>query len=280
MQIRFTKMEGTGNDFVVIDAREQPIQLNGAQIQHLANRRLGIGCDQLLMVLPPNDPNNSLAYRIFNADGQEVQQCGNGARALGAFAANASSSGQDSGADEIRMESMAGLILAKVVGKDLVSVNMGTPDFTPSALPFAAQAQASEYVLDVEGQCIEFGAVSMGNPHAVIPVNNIDTAPVESWGKLLQAHSAFPESVNVGFMQILNTKEMRLRVYERGVGETLACGTGACAAAAVAQNLGLIGSKVQIHARGGILLVSWDADGQNVWLTGTCKRVFEGNITL
>jgi len=276
MNIQFTKMEGAGNDFIVLDARHEPIELQPALIQRLADRRIGIGCDQVLVVQSPRNADNTLAYRIFNADGQEVQQCGNGARALGAYAA--STFAHDS--TEIRMESMVGLIVAKLVDENHVSVNMGEPNFSPASLPFNAPTQASEYVLDIEGHCIEFGAVSMGNPHVVIPVNNVDSAPVELWGQLLQSHAAFPESVNVGFMQILNSKEMRLRVYERGVGETLACGTGACAAAAVAQNLGLVGSRVQIHARGGNLLVSWDVDGQNVWLTGACNRVFEGTINI
>ncbi len=275
MNLRFTKMEGAGNDFVVIDTREQAFELTCEQIQFLSDRRLGVGCDQLLIISAPAHKDNVISYRIFNADGQEVQQCGNGARALGAFV------GREHPADTlIGMESMSGVIYAQLLPDGAVSVNMGVPRFEPESLPFTAPAQATVYVLDIGPQCIEFGAVSMGNPHAVIPVANVDTANVGLHGKAFQEHSAFPESVNVGFMQMINKQEMKLRVFERGVGETLACGTGACAAAAVAQTLGIAGTKVMIHVRGGDLLVSWPGDGQNAWLSGACNLVFEGTITL
>ncbi len=275
MNLRFTKMEGTGNDFVVIDTRHQSVELDSEHIQFLADRRLGVGCDQVLVISAPAQQENAISYRIYNADGQEVQQCGNGARALGAYI------GRDFDADtQIGMESMAGVVYAQLLPDGAVSVNMGVPQFDPEALPFTAPARATEYVLDIGPQCIEFGAVSMGNPHAVIPVDNVDTADVAGLGKAFQEHSAFPESVNVGFMQVLNKQAMKLRVFERGVGETLACGTGACAAAAVAQTLGLAGHKVMIHAPGGDLLVSWPGDGQNAWLSGACNLVFEGKISL
>ncbi len=268
-------MEGTGNDFVVIDTRQQPLSLSTQDIRFLADRRLGVGCDQLLVIAPPVDSANAISYRIFNADGQEVQQCGNGARALGAFVG-----GEHAPDTLIGMESMSGVIYAHLLPDGAVSVNMGIPRFEPDALPFIAPARATEYILDIGPQPVEFGAVSMGNPHVVIPVDDVDTADVATLGNAFQTHAAFPESVNVGFMQVLNRQEMRLRVYERGVGETLACGTGACAAAAVGQTLGMTGNKVMIHAPGGDLLVSWPGDGQNAWLSGACNRVFEGKITL
>lgn len=275
MQLSFTKMEGTGNDFVVIDTRKQPVELSTGHVQFLADRRRGIGCDQLLIIAPPGNRENAISYRIFNADGQEVQQCGNGARALAAYI------GHEHPVDtHIGMESMSGVVYAHLLPEGAVSVNMGVPRFEPEALPFNAPAQATEYVLDIGPQSIEFGAVSMGNPHVVIPVDSVDDTDVAGLGQAFQTHAAFPESVNVGFMQVLNRQEMRLRVYERGVGETLACGTGACAAAAVAQTLGMTGNKVMIHAPGGDLLVSWPGDGQNAWLSGACNRVFEGTITL
>jgi len=275
MKLRFTKMEGTGNDFVVVDTRQQNITLSFDQIRFLSDRRLGIGCDQLLVVSAPKQSENAISYRIFNADGHEVQQCGNGARALGAYV------GREHPVDTpIGMESMAGVVYAQLLPDGAVSVNMGVPRFEPQSLPFTAPAMASQYVLDVGPQCIEFGAVSMGNPHAVVPVDNVDTAEVVALGTAFQQHSAFPESVNVGFMQVVNKQTMKLRVFERGVGETLACGTGACAAAAVAQTLGIGGTKMMVHAPGGDLLVSWPGDGQNAWLSGACNLVFEGNINL
>lgn len=268
-------MEGAGNDFVVIDTRQQPVALTTEQVRFLADRRRGIGCDQLLVIAPPEHRDNAISYRIFNADGQEVQQCGNGARALGAFV------GREHPIDtHIGMESPSGVVYAHLLPDGAVSVNMGIPEFEPESLPFTAPARATEYVLDIGPQCVEFGAVSMGNPHAVIPVENVDEADVVGLGRAFQTHAAFPESVNVGFMQVLNKQEMRLRVFERGVGETLACGTGACAAAAVAHTLGMTGTKVMIHAPGGDLLVSWAGDGQNAWLSGACNQVFEGKITL
>ncbi|MFK8030178.1 MAG: diaminopimelate epimerase [Gammaproteobacteria bacterium] len=275
MKLKFTKMEGTGNDFVVIDTREQAIKLNVENIRFLADRRLGIGCDQLLVVALPKNADNAISYRIYNADGQEVQQCGNGARALGAYI------GREHPLDtRIGMESMSGVVYARALPDGAVSVNMGVPSFEPALLPFTAPALATEYVLDIGPQSIAFGAVSMGNPHAVIPVNNVDEADVNGLGAAFQAHPAFPESVNVGFMQILNRQEMKLRVFERGVGETLACGTGACAAAAIAQSLGMTDSKVMIHAPGGDLLVSWAGEGQNAYLSGACNLVYEGTIIL
>lgn len=275
MPLQFTKMEGTGNDFVVIDAREHPIALSPTQIRQLSARKTGIGCDQLLLIERAASRDNTLSYRIYNADGQEVQQCGNGARALAAYAGACLPAGA-----AIRMESLGGLVQAHILDDGQVRVNMGTPDFTPSALPFTVLAQATEYVLDIGAHCVEFGAVSIGNPHVVIPVGDVDTAPVNEIGPMLQQHAAFPESVNVGFAQIVSTDTLRLRVYERGVGETLACGTGACAAAAVAQQLGLVGQQVKIVARGGELLVTWAGDGQNIWLSGPCNRVYEGLIDL
>ncbi|MGB5347564.1 MAG: diaminopimelate epimerase [Woeseia sp.] len=273
MHLQFTKMEGTGNDFIVLDARRAPIDLRASQIAALADRRTGIGFDQLLMIEPPRDPAHAIAYRIYNADGGEVQQCGNGARALAAWVSHT-----DGKQNELYMESASGLVTARIQPDVMVSVDMGIPDFDPQALPFLAPARAREYVLDINARSIEFGAVSMGNPHAVVPVDDLDQVDVAQIGAGMQQHPAFPESVNVGFMQVLSNTEMRLRVFERGVGETLACGTGACAAMAVAQTLGLVGPEVLIRARGGELLVTWAGDGQNTWLTGPCTRVFEGNI--
>lgn len=268
-------MEGTGNDFVVIDTRHQSVSLTTEHIRFLADRRIGIGCDQLLVIAAPEQSDHQIAYRIFNADGQEVQQCGNGARALGAYV------GLEHPVDTpIYMESMSGVIVAQLLPDGAVSVNMGTPRFEPAVLPFLAPAQATEYVLDVGPQSVEFGAVSMGNPHAVIPVDKVDDADVAGIGQALQSHPSFPESVNVGFMQVLSKQAIKLRVYERGVGETLACGTGACAAVAVSHTLGKTSGKVMVHAPGGDLLVSWAGDGQNAWLSGACNRVFEGTITL
>ncbi len=276
MRVFFTKMHGLGNDFVVIDARSQPLDISAALARHLADRRRGIGCDQVLLVSRPGEGSAAdIVYRIFNASGGEVQQCGNGARALALFV-------RAEGAEDriLRMESPAGLVEARFHDDGEVSVNMGAPQFAPAALPFAAPAQASHYEREVDGETIRFGAVSMGNPHIVIPVDDVAGAPVDRIGPLMQTHADFPDGVNVGFVQVLDRSEVRLRVWERGVGETLACGTGACAAAAVCFDQGLTSRTVRLHLPGGELMVDLAPDDSGAWLKGAAAIAFEGNIVI
>jgi diaminopimelate epimerase len=276
MKLKFTKMQGAGNDFVVLDGVRQEIDLTPAQYQVLADRHFGIGCDQILLVEPATWPDCDFRYRIFNADGGEVQQCGNGARCFVRFANEQGLTPKR----EIRVETAAGVIVPRLEDDGRVSVDMGPPRFVPSEIPFVAVEQALTYVIDVDGEPIEISALSMGNPHAVRVVCNVDSAPVQELGAKIEQHPSFPERVNVGFMQVLHRREIRLRVLERGSGETLACGTGACAAVVAGITRDLLDATVMVHARGGELSIHWAGPGHNVFLTGPAVTVFQGEIEL
>jgi diaminopimelate epimerase len=276
MKLRFTKMQGAGNDFVVIDATKNPVHLSHAQIQHIANRYFGIGCDQLLMVESTDTPGVDFRYRIFNADGGEVEQCGNGARCFVRFVVD---KGLTSKRD-IRVETASGIITLMLQDDGQVTVNMGAPRFTPAQIPFEAEQQAVSYELPLADETITISAVSMGNPHAVMLVDNVHTAEVASLGPQIESHARFPQRVNAGFMQVLNEHEINLRVYERGSGETLACGTGACAAAVSGIQLGTLHSPVKVHTRGGILTIQWAGGETPVLMTGPADIVFDGEIDI
>ncbi len=276
MRYAFTKMHGLGNDFVVLDAFTQPLQLTPEQFRFLGDRHFGIGCDQILLVEPPNQPETDFNYRIFNADGDEVEQCGNGARCFARYVHDKGLSDKS----EITVGTNAGIIKLHLESDGQIRVNMGRPVLAPAEIPFIADTEAPEYPVDVEGEIIHLGAVSMGNPHAVIVVENIETAPVEQAGKALQQHTRFPKRVNVGFMQIISRDEIRLRVFERGVGETLACGTGACAAAVSGQLRGLLNKRVRVSLPGGALVIEWPNRDAPVLMYGPAITVFEGSIEL
>ena len=276
MQLNFTKMHGLGNDFVVIDAINQPITFTPKQVRALATRRFGIGCDQLLLVEHSHSRGVDFRYRIFNADGSEVQQCGNGARCFARFVREKGLTEKD----EIVVETASGIITLYIEADEMVRVNMGVPNFDPASLPFSAPSVSPTYELELDGDVQPIGAVSMGNPHAVLEVADIDTAPVESLGPRLESHPLFPERVNVGFMQLLNKTQIRLRVYERGAAETLACGTGACAAVAVGHRWGLLADEVTVSLPGGELLIRWAGEGEPLWMIGPATTVFEGSIEL
>ncbi|MBK1694643.1 diaminopimelate epimerase [Chromatium weissei] len=276
MKLKFTKMHGLGNDFIVFDAVRQHVDLNTATIRRLANRRFGIGCDQILLVEAPRVPDTDFHYRIFNADGSEVEQCGNGARCFARFVHEQGLSTQD----EIRVSTAAGVIRLALLPNALVRVNMGTPVLEPALIPFIAEQQQPLYPLEVDGETLQLGAVSMGNPHAVLLVDDVDTAPVARLGSLIESHSRFPQRVNVGFMQIINAQQIRLRVYERGTGETLACGTGACAAVVSGWLRKLLAPRVRVNLPGGELLIEWCGPPQTVWMTGPATSVFQGEIDL
>lgn len=273
MNINFTKMHGLGNDFMVIDGINQSIDLSPAQIRQWSDRRFGIGFDQLLLVEKPQTDQAEFLYRIYNADGSEVEQCGNGARCFARFVVDKGLTSSS----VIPVETSSGLIKLKLTA-GLVEVDMGAPVFKPAALPFIVDVEASEYMLDVDGQRVEFGAVSMGNPHAVIRVDNVDTAAVETLGPLMESHDRFPNRVNVGFMQVVDRGHIRLRVYERGAGETLACGTGACAAVVSGIQRGWLDNQVEVSLAGGDLTISWQGDDQPVFMTGPATTVYEGQI--
>lgn len=276
MKIKFTKMQGVGNDFVVIDAVRQTISLSPQQIRFLADRHFGVGCDQLLLVEKPTIPDVDFRYRIFNADGGEVEQCGNGARCFVRFVHDQ----QLTTKNEILVETARGIIRPKLENDGQVTVDMGAPRFTPVDIPFVATQQALTHNLTVGTTEVIIGAVSMGNPHAVQIVDDVDSAPVAEQGPLIEHHSRFPQRVNAGFMQIVDAHRIRLRVYERGTGETLACGTGACAAAVTGIQLGKLASPVTVAMRGGELTIRWSGDSNPVLMTGPAVTVFEGEITL
>lgn len=273
MIIQFTKMHGLGNDFVVIDAISQQIDLTVSQIKALADRHFGIGCDQLLLVEKASDPRAEFRYRIFNADGGEVEQCGNGARCFAIFVRQQGLTSNT----RIPVETAGGLIQL-IVEQEQVTVDMGVPDFEPTSLPFLVNNRAETYNLMVNGAEYAIGAVSMGNPHAVIQVDDLDSVNVGSIGAAIESHQQFPKRVNVGFVQVINRHEIRLRVYERGAGETLACGTGACAAVAVLNMLGEVDEDVTVNLSGGALQINWSGEGQNLLMTGPATSVFQGQI--
>jgi diaminopimelate epimerase len=274
MLIKFTKMHGLGNDFVVIDGVRQHINLTTEAIKKLANRNLGIGCDQVLLIEPPSDKNIDFNYRIFNCDGSEVEQCGNGARCMGRYIADQ----QLSGKKTVLLQTKNRVMEVTIKPKNLVTANMGAPIFTPKEIPFNSQQQDKLYSIEAGSQNFEIAALSVGNPHAVLQVDDIDTAAVEDIGPLIQANKQFPESVNVGFMQIIDRQNIRLRVYERGVGETQACGSGACAAAVAAIQQDLVDSKVKLKLLGGELSVEWLGEGEPILMTGPAETVFHGKI--
>ena len=266
-------MHGLGNDFAVFDAPDSS-PLDGTVLRGLADRHTGIGFDQALVLESPRRADTAVFYRIFNADGVEVEQCGNGARCIAALLAARGLA--RSGA--VTMDSPAGLIRARILQDGLVSVDMGPVRFDPRSLPFESQAEAERYPLEVAGGTVEIGAVSIGNPHAVLAVDSVATAAVERLGPAIERHPRFPRRVNAGFMQVVDRSHIRLRVYERGAGETLACGTGACAAVAVGRRWGELDREVHVSVRGGELRVNWDGPGEHIWLTGPATVSFAGHV--
>lgn len=274
MLLRFVKMHGLGNDFAVFDAVRQRVDLDADAIRRLADRRFGVGCDQVLLVEPARLPGTDFHYRIFNADGSEVEQCGNGARCFARFVRDEGLTDRT----EIPVGTAAGAIRLFVEPDGQVRVDMGAPILEPARIPFLADAEAPTYELDVDGERLTVGAVSMGNPHAVLLVDDVDRAPVARLGPRIERHPRFPQRVNAGFMQVLAPDRIRLRVYERGTGETLACGTGACAAVVSGRRRGLLAERVRVALPGGDLVIQWPGDERSVLMTGPAQRVFAGEI--
>jgi diaminopimelate epimerase len=274
--INFTKMHGLGNDFVVIDGINQHINLTPEQIRFMSNRHFGIGFDQLLMVEKPVRGNADFKYRIFNADGGEVSQCGNGARCFARFVRDKKLSGKD----EIRVDTGSGQLLLHFNENGLITVNMGIPKHKPGEIPLLAEQESLIYKIAVNGIERSFGAVSMGNPHAVIQVNDVKTAPVAELGRALESHAVFPERANIGFMQVMDRNHIKLRVYERGAAETLACGSGACAAVVIGIEQDQLNHEVRVELPGGELEISWPGRGEPVLMTGPAISVFDGTINL
>ncbi|WP_375056498.1 diaminopimelate epimerase [Zobellella sp. DQSA1] len=274
--IHFSKMQGLGNDFMVVDGVTQKVFFNPEVIRHLADRHFGIGFDQLLLVEPPYDPELDFHYRIFNADGSEVEQCGNGARCFARFVRLKGLTNKD----RVNVSTQKGNIVLQLEKDNQVTVNMGVPEFEPANIPFKAQKAEKTYLIRAEEQTVLCGAVSMGNPHCVLEVDDIDTELVATLGPELENHERFPARVNVGFMQVINAREIRLRVHERGAGETLACGTGACAAAVMGMSWGKLADRVQVHLPGGTLTIAWKGPGKPVYMTGPAEHVFDGQINL
>jgi diaminopimelate epimerase len=282
MRIEFLKMQGLGNDFLVFDAPAAAAHLDPTRLRALSDRHTGVGFDQALLLEAPRDAGTRVFYRVFNSDGTEVEQCGNGARCIAALLySRAPEKGRD-----FAMGSLGGMVRARVRDGGMVSVDMGVPDFAPRALPLeaavagAALAEAPTYALHVDGADLDIGAVSMGNPHAVLQVSDVKTAPLARFGPTIEHHPRFPKRANVGFMQILGRDHIRLRVFERGVGETMACGTGACAAVAVGRRRGLLDENVRVDLPGGTAAVSWGGAGEHAWLTGPATTVFTGSIDI
>ncbi len=275
-KLAFTKMHGLGNDFVMIDAVRQDIQLTEAQVRYLADRNFGVGCDQLLVVEPAQAPGVDFRYRIFNADGGEVEQCGNGARCFARFVFDQGLTDKR----EIRVETKKGIITPRLEADGNVTVDMGVPVLNPADVPFISDSDAWVQPLDVAGTTVAITAVSMGNPHAVQVVADVDSAPVAEQGPLIEHHPRFPARVNAGFLQIVDAHRVRLRVFERGAGETLACGTGACAAVVAGILRELVVSPVTVETRGGELSIAWNGVGTPVMMTGPAVTVFSGTLTL
>ena len=276
MHVQFSKMHGLGNDFMVIDNVTQNVFFSKEKIQQLADRNFGIGFDQLLMVEPPYDPEQDFHYRIFNADGSEVEQCGNGARCFARFVKQKGLIHRN----KIVVSTKAGKMVLYLEKDGQVTVNMGKPEFDPANIPLKANKQENTYILRVNDKTLFCGAVSMGNPHCVIEVDDVDTAPVGDIGPLVERHERFPEGVNVGFMQILNESHIRLRVFERGSGETLACGSGACAAVAIGQIQGKLSKDVRVDLPGGSLRIRWPGPDHVLKMTGPAEHVYDGHINL
>ncbi len=276
MLLKFTKMHGAGNDFVVIDLISQRCKLRPRDIRKLADRRFGVGCDQVLIVEPPGSPEVDFRYRIYNADGNEVEQCGNGARCFARFVRDKRLTRKR----VITVETHAGIITLRIRDNHRVEVDMGAPIFAPEAIPFEAAEQASCYTLNAGGTELEIGALSMGNPHAVQRVEDVDKVDIAQLGPLIEHHQRFPQGVNAGFMQLVSEQEIKLRVFERGVGETLACGTGACAAVVYGLSRGWLRDTVTVNLPGGKLSISWAGQGHPVIMTGPTAVVFEGTIRI
>jgi diaminopimelate epimerase len=276
VKLKFSKMHGLGNDFVVIDGVRQPLALSPEQLCYLADRHFGVGCDQILLVEKPTRPGVDFRYRIFNADGGEVEQCGNGARCFVRFVHDQGLTEQR----EIRVETLKGLITPRLEGDGNITVDMGAPRFLPADIPFLADDDVIIHLLDVADETLETSVVSMGNPHAVQVVDSVDTAPVGEHGPLIEKHPRFPQRVNAGFMQIVDRHAIKLRVYERGSGETMACGTGACAAVVAGIRRGLLDSPVRVTTRGGDLNIAWGGADRPVMMTGPAVTVFTGEIEL
>ncbi|MGV8842839.1 MAG: diaminopimelate epimerase [Pseudomonas sp.] len=276
MLLRFTKMHGLGNDFMVLDLISQHAHIQPKHARQWGDRHTGIGFDQLLLVEAPNNPDVDFRYRIFNADGSEVEQCGNGARCFARFVLDKRLTMKR----QIRVETASGIIELDTHADGQVSVNMGAPRLEPAQIPFQAQAQACSYAIEVDGQTLQIATVSMGNPHAVLRVEDADTAPVRSLGPKLEQHPRFPQRVNVGFLQVIDRQHAKLRVWERGAGETQACGTGACAAAVAAISQGWMDSPLRIELPGGRLAIEWAGPGLPVMMSGPAVRVFEGQVRL
>jgi diaminopimelate epimerase len=275
-RLRFAKMHGQGNDFMVVDAVRQTVRLDAARVRALADRHFGVGFDQLLLVERPASPANDFRYRIFNADGGEVEQCGNGARCFARFVRDEGLTSKD----EVRVETAGGVITPRIEASGLITVDMGRPRFDPREIPFDAPEPRVVHGLEVAGRPVEASVLSMGNPHAVQVVADVDLAPVTSEGPLLERHPAFPNGVNAGYMQVLSRAHVRLRVWERGAGETLACGTGACAAVVAGVRRGLLDGDVTVSTRGGDLRIRWPGGDAPVMMTGDAVRVFDGEIEL
>jgi diaminopimelate epimerase len=276
VKLKFTKMHGLGNDFVVIDGIRQAVSLTPEQLRYLGDRHFGVGCDQILLVEKAKQPDVDFRYRIFNADGGEVEQCGNGARCFARFVQEQGLTDQR----EIRVETQKGIIAPRLEADGNVTVDMGFPRFLPHEIPFLHDDDVVIYNLDVADETLDISVVSMGNPHAVQVVDDVETAPVGEHGPLIENHDRFPQRVNAGFMQVLDRHTIRLRVYERGAGETLACGTGACAAAVAGIRRGLLDSPVRVHTRGGELTIVWGGPQRPVLMTGPAVTVFSGEIEL
>ncbi len=270
--LKFTKMHGLGNDFVVLDGVRQRVALTPGEARRIADRHFGVGCDQILVVERATRPDVDFRYRIFNADGNEVEQCGNGARCFVRFVHEHGLSDKRA----LRVETLSGVIEPRIEPDGRVTVDMGVPRFEPSDVPFLASAREPRYAIDVGGTRIEAAVLSMGNPHVVQLVPDVDVAPVATQGPLLERHTRFPRGVNAGYVQVIDRDTIRMRVWERGAGETLACGTGACAAAVAAIVDGRVDSPVRVHARGGMLEVAWAGPGEPVTMTGPAVTVFEG----
>ncbi|MFZ5584188.1 MAG: diaminopimelate epimerase [Pseudomonadota bacterium] len=276
MKLEFTKMHGLGNDFVVLDGVRQNITLTPAQLRFLADRNFGVGCDQILLVEKPGQAGVDFRYRIFNADGSEVEQCGNGARCFVRFVHEQGLTDKR----EIKVETKSGIISPRLEADGNVTVDMGKPVFAPDRIPFVSPTDAVIQPLQVGDQEVAITAVSMGNPHAVQVVEDVDTAPVAIQGPMIESHPHFPQRVNAGFLQVVDRHSVRLRVYERGAGETLACGTGACAAVVAGISRDLLDSPVRVSTRGGELSIAWNGPGTPVHMTGPAVTVFSGEIEL
>lgn len=276
MRLRFSKMHGLGNDFMVIDGVSQKVRLSPEKIRQLADRHFGIGFDQLLVVEAPESPDVDFRYRIFNSDGGEVENCGNGARCFAVFVRDRKLTGKNL----ITVETAGGIMTLQITENGEVCVNMGVPRLVPAEIPFDAETQSVTYSLAVDSTALEISAVSMGNPHAITLVDDVATAPVAQLGPLVERHNRFPQRVNAGFMQVVSSDEINLRVFERGVGETLACGTGACAAVVAGNLRQLTGNIVKVNLPGGSLRISWAGPGEPVMMTGPATTVFHGQVKI